>query len=234
MRYIGPVKRACIVGSSDGIGLATARALLHEGWQVIGVSRSESPVVHQCYTHFRSDVTTAEYRELLSGWSGQQFDAVVYCVGVGERLALGDLGRETRVFEVNLLAAVATAAIVLPPMLARGGGNLIVLSSLADSVVSDEFPSYNASKAGLSAYFEGLGAALRSSGVVVSHIRFGFVDTKMARSRFRPFMLTREAAADVVIRTLRTGQRRVTVPIRMALLVAVLRCVQGLKRLLSR
>jgi short-subunit dehydrogenase len=152
--------------------------LLHEGWQVIGVSRSESPIVHQSYTHFRYEVTTLEYRELLSGWSQQGFDGVIYCVGVGERLAQRDLGREARVFEVNLLAAVATAAIVLPPMLTRGGGHWIVLSSLADALVSDEFPSYNASKAGLSAYFEGLGAALRTGGVVVSHIRFGFVDTK--------------------------------------------------------
>ena len=234
MRYIVPVQRVCVVGSSDGIGLATARALLHEGWQVIGVSRSESPMVHQCYTHFRNDVTTLEYRELLSGWSQQGFDAVIYCVGVGERLAQGDLGREKRVFEVNLLAAVATAAIVLPPMLARGDGHLIVLSSLADALVSDEFPSYNASKAALSVYFEGLGAALRASGVVVSHIRFGFVDTKMAQARFRPFMLTREAAADVVIRTLRSGRRRVSAPLRMALLVAVLGWLQALKRLFSR
>lgn len=228
------MKTACIVGSSDGIGLATARALLQGGWQVIGVSRSESAIAHQCYTHFRSDVTTVEYRELLSGLSRQQLDVVIYCVGIGERLALGELEHETRVFEVNLLAAVASAAIVLPPMLARGSGHLIVLSSLADVLVSNEFPSYSASKAGLSSYFEGLGAALRSSGVIVSHIRFGFVATKMAKSRFKPFMITREAAADIVVRTLRSGRRRVSVPLRMVWLVAVLRCIQSLKRLFSR
>jgi len=228
------MKTACIVGSSDGIGLATARALLEQGWQVIGVSRSESPVVHQCYNHFQSDVTTLEYRELLSGLSRQRFDAVIYCVGIGERLSLGNLEHETRVFEVNLLAAVASAAIVLPPMLARRGGHLIVLSSLADVLVSDEFPSYSASKAGLSSYFEGLGTALRESGVVVSHIRFGFVATKMAKSRLKPFMITREAAAAAVVRTLQTGRRRVSVPLSMAWLVTVLRCVQGLKRFFAR
>ena len=65
-------------------------------------------------------------------------------------------------------------------------------------------------------------------------VRFGFVDTKMAKSRFKPFMISREAAAEVIVRTLRGGPRRVTFPLRMAWLVAVLRCVQGLKRLLSR
>jgi short-subunit dehydrogenase len=233
MRYIGPVKRACVVGSSDGIGLSTARALLSAGWQVIGVSRSESAIVDQWYAHHRSHVATDQYRELLRALTLQPFDAVIYCVGIGERLSLDDLARETQVFEVNLLAAVATAVIVLPPMLAVGRGHLIVLSSLADVLVSDEFPSYNASKAAVSSYFEGLAGALRSTGVVVSHIRFGFVDTKMAKARSRPFMITREAAANVIVRTLRGRQRRVSYPFRMALLVGVLRWVRGLSRLFS-
>lgn len=228
------MKRACIVGSSDGIGLSTARALLDGGWEVTGVSRSESPIADQRYTHFRSDVASAEYRELLRGLASPPFDAVIYCVGIGERLALDDFARETRVFEVNLLAAVATAGIVLPAMLAAGRGHLIVLSSLADVLVSDEFPSYNASKAAVSSYFAGLSGALRATGVAVSQIRFGFVDTKMAKARIKPFMITREAAASVIIRTLRGGSRRVIFPRRMAWLVAVLRAVQGAKRLLSR
>jgi len=45
----------------------------------------------------------------------------------------------------------------------RRDGHVIVLSSLADSLVSAEAPSYNASKAGLSSSVEGLGLALRST-----------------------------------------------------------------------
>ena len=234
MSYTGTMKRACIIGSSDGIGLATARVLLAEGWQVTGVSRSESQIDHPHYAHFQSDVATREYRELLQGLAREPFDAVIYCVGIGERLSLADLERETRIFEVNLLAAVATAAIVLPSMLAAGRGHLIVLSSLADGLVSAEYPSYNASKAGMSSYFAGLASALRSTGVSVSQIRFGFVDTKMAKSSVKPFLITREAAANVVARTLRSGSRRVSFPLRMALLVAVLRCFQGVRRLWRR
>ena len=223
-------KRACIVGSSDGIGLSTARVLLAEGWHVTGVARSQGSIVEQHYVHLQCDVATDEYRELLRDLARQPFDAVIYCVGIGERLALDDLERETRIFEVNLLAAVSTAAIVLPSMLAAGCGHLVVLSSLADGLVSAEYPSYNASKAGMSSYFAGLAAALRSTGVSVSQIRFGFVDTKMAKSSVKPFMITREAAAKVVVRTLRSGSRRVSYPLRMAWLVAVMRCVQGLRR----
>jgi len=222
------------VGSSDGVGLATARLLLDDGWQISGVARGESAIVHPHYAHRRTDVATREYRELMQELSREPFDAVIYCVGIGERLSLGDLTPEARVFEVNLLAAVATAAIVLPAMLAAKRGHLIVLSSLADGLVSDEFPSYNASKAALSSYAMGLGAALRSTGVAVSVIRFGFVDTKMAKSRFKPFMITREAAARVIARTLRTRAGRVSHPLGMVLLVALLRGVQCLKRFLWR
>jgi NAD(P)-dependent dehydrogenase (short-subunit alcohol dehydrogenase family) len=37
---------ALLVGNSDGIGLATTRALLAKGWSVAGISRSESPLTH--------------------------------------------------------------------------------------------------------------------------------------------------------------------------------------------
>lgn len=234
MRYIGRVKRACIVGSSDGIGLATAQRLLADGWAVTGVSRSESALEHSRYVHCQSDVTSADYRELLRALAQSPFDAVVYSVGVGERLSLAALARELHVFEVNLMGALATAAVMLPPMLAARRGHLVVLSSLADVLVSQDYPSYNASKAALSSYFCGLSEALRGTGVAVSHVRFGFVDTKMAKSPIRPFMVTREVAAEVVVRTLCGRSRRVSFPLRMAWLVGVLRVVQSFGRLFSR
>ena len=233
MRYTEFVKRACVVGSSDGIGLATSARLLAEGWSVIGVSRSPSAMQHPHYTHFCCDVTTPEYRALLQRLSRQAFDAIIYCVGTGERLSLDALAREVHVFEVNLMAALTTTEIMLPPMLSARQGHLVVLSSLADVLVSHEYPSYNASKAALSSYFSGLASALRNTGVAVSHIRFGFVDTKLAKSRFRPFMVTREVAAGVVVGTLRRGSRRISFPLRMAWLVAVLRVVQSFGRMLS-
>jgi short-subunit dehydrogenase len=224
------VKRACVIGSSDGIGLATVEALLADGWSVAGVARGESSVTHGRYVHFRSDVTSGAYRTWLTQQSAQSFDAVIYCAGIGEPVAVGELTRDIRVFEVNLLAAVWTTALVLPAMLAAGSGQVVVLSSLADVLISREYPSYSASKAAVSSYFEGLGQALRSSGVVVSHIRFGFVDTKMAKARSRPFMVSRQSAARVVMKSLAKRQRRVSFPLRMALLVSVLRLIQVSRR----
>jgi short-subunit dehydrogenase len=225
------VKRACVVGSSDGIGFATAEALLAEGWTVVGVSRSASSLSHASYTHFTHDVTSEGYRELLREQSAEPFQAVVYAAGIGEELALDDPSRDLRVLDVNLMAAVSTAAIVIPGMVAARQGSLVVLSSMADVLVSSQYPSYNASKAALSSYFEGLGLALDSSGVNVGYIRFGFVDTKLAKGTVRPWLVSRRAAAEVVMRMLRKRQRRASFPIRMALLVTAMRFWQGLQRM---
>jgi len=70
------------------------------------------------------------------------------------------------------------------------------VSSLADEFLSAEAPSYHASKAGFSNYLGGLARALRSRGVHVTNVRFGFVDTKMAKGDVKPFMMTPEKAAD--------------------------------------
>jgi short-subunit dehydrogenase len=207
--------------------------LLAEGWDVVGVSRGASGLSHPHYTHFICDVTSDDYRRLLREQSAELFQAVIYSVGIGEPITLDDLSRDLRVLDVNLMAAVSTAAILLPGMITARQGSLIVLSSLADVLVSSEYPSYNASKAALSSYFDGLGTALQSSGVTVAYIRFGFVDTKMAKSRTRPLMVSRQIAAGVVMRALRKRQRRVSFPVRMALLVNVLRFFQSVKRLFA-
>jgi hypothetical protein len=57
----------------------------------------------------------------------------------------------------------------------------------------------------------------------VTNIRFGFVDTKMAKANVRPFLVTAENAASIVVRALKTRPIRFTYPLRMAMLVSILR-----------
>src|SRR3954471_1441425 len=109
------------------MGFATAGALLAGGWGVVGVSRGASVISHAHYTHFICDVTSDDYRRLLCEQSAEPFQAVIYSVGIGEPVDIGDLSQDSRVFDVNLMAAVSTAAIVLPGMIAARQGSLIVL-----------------------------------------------------------------------------------------------------------
>jgi short-subunit dehydrogenase len=91
---------------------------------------------------------------------------------------------------------VRTAAAIIPKMVNMGKGHFIGISSLADDLISAEAPSYHASKAGFSNYLGGLALALKPKGVFVTNVRFGFVDTKMAKGDVKPFMMSVEKAID--------------------------------------
>ncbi len=220
-----PTRRIVIIGCSDGIGLGTARKLLDDGWQVVGISRSRGPLEHAAYHHEVLDVGLPGYRAKLAEIVAKRgpFDTCLYCAGIGASCDLGDLGPDLQVFQVNLMAAVETAAELLPRMVRERRGHFAVLSSQADELVVPEHPSYAASKAAMSAYFEALALAARPAGVRVTNIRFGFVDTKMAKAPVRPFLRSTDWAVKIVVRALAGKAIRVTRPRRLVPLVKLLR-----------
>ncbi len=186
-----------LIGNSDGIGLAMTRRLLAGGWDVAGVSRSASPIDHSSYAHYATNVTAADYPDRLATLTDKKsFDLCIYLAGIGELLDLANMGEEPHIVDVNLLGMVRTAAAVIPGMVERGSGHFIGLSSLADELVSAEAPSYHASKAGFSSYLACLAKAVKPKGVHVTNVRFGFVDTKMAKDDRKPFMMSVERAVD--------------------------------------
>lgn len=220
--YNRAVPVAYVIGSSAGIGLATCRRLLGAGWTVTGLARGDAAITEPAYRHVVADVRAADFRAVLGAAidAGGAPDVCIYAAGIGRELDLGDLSGEVDVFATNLVGAVATAEVVLPRMLAAGAGHLVGLSSQADRLIDRHAPSYAASKAGLSAYLEGMALACRPRGVFVTSIRFGFVDTAMSRdSGPRPFLITAERAAALIERCLRKKPIRYTYPRRMAALL---------------
>jgi short-subunit dehydrogenase len=206
--------KALLIGNSDGIGLATTRELLKREWKVVGISRSVSPMENPSYEHIVAKVQDDEYLAVLKSVleKSEPFDLCLFCAGIGEMLNLSNMEGEAEIFNVNLLGMVKTASCVIPLMVNRGKGHFIGLSSLADELLSPEAPSYHASKAGFSNYLEGLALALRSKGVHVSNVRFGFVDTKMAKGDVKPFMMGVERAARHLLSCIEKKPVRYTAP----------------------
>jgi NAD(P)-dependent dehydrogenase (short-subunit alcohol dehydrogenase family) len=185
------------VGNSDGIGLAVTRRLIARGWDVTGISRSESSVCTPSYAHHVANVASAEYPALLRHLADSRaLDVCGYFAGIGEIVDLSDMDHEVDVVDVNLMGMIRTVAGVVPGMVRRGAGHFIGVSSLADELLSGEAPSYHASKAGFSSYLGSLALTLKPTGVAVTNVRFGFVDTKMAKGDRKPLMLSVEQAAD--------------------------------------
>ncbi|MBM9616996.1 SDR family NAD(P)-dependent oxidoreductase [Desulfobulbus rhabdoformis] len=191
------MKHALMIGNSDGIGLAATERLLADEWNIIGISRSESPIKNTNYQHCIADIGDKKYTELLDKLILEHsFDLCIYFAGIGELLDFKNMKNEPNIIDVNLTGMVKAAAAIIPTMVNRGKGHFIGISSVADDLLSAEAPSYNASKAGFSNYLGGLALALKPKGVFVTNVRFGFVDTKMAKGDIRPFMMSVEKAID--------------------------------------
>jgi short-subunit dehydrogenase len=182
--------KALIIGNSDGIGLAATIELRKRGWTVVGVSRSASEIKDSAYEHIVAEVQGEEFvNRLKSILEKGPIDLCLFCAGIGELLDISNMEPEAGIIDVNLTGMVKTASCVIPTMVKNGKGHFIGLSSVADEMLSPEAPSYHASKAGFSNYLEGLALALKPTGVSASNVRFGFVDTKMAKGDVKPFMM---------------------------------------------
>jgi len=207
-------KTAILIGNSDGIGLAFSRELLKQDWGVLGISRSKSPLENPSYQHIVAEVQLEDYqlklRNLLENVT--TVDLCIYFVGIGELLDLSQMENEQKIVEVNLMGIVKTACVVIPAMIQAGRGHFVGISSVADELVSGEAPSYHASKAGLSNYLEGLALAVKPHGVAVSNVRFGFVDTKMAKGEVKPLMMSVDRAVQHLLICMEKKPVRYTAP----------------------
>jgi short-subunit dehydrogenase len=206
-----------VIGASVGIGAAIVRRLVADGWTVAGLARRPGSFSHERYRHVIADVRTPALREALAAID--PIDVCIYAAGIGELLEWDDFTHEADVFATNLVGVAVAAEVVLPRMVAAKHGHFIGLSSQADRWIDDTAPSYAASKAGMSSYLEGLALACRKHGVHVTNVRFGFVDTAMAKSDVKPFMITADRAAELVVKCIAKRPIRYTYPRRMSALL---------------
>ncbi len=227
---------ALIIGNSDGIGLAVTNQLLQQNWRVIGFSRSESHIKHPFYSHFVGDVQNLalfnKFQDVIH--NEDLIDLCLYCVGIGEFLDLDSLRQEETVINVNLTCMVKFITAVIPRMIKQGQGHIIGLSSMADKMISSHAPSYSASKAGFSNYLEGLAFALKPKGVHVTNVRFGFVDTKMAKGDTKPFLMSTGRAAQHIFYCIDKKPIRHTAPKALIPIVKIISWLSEIRILFNR
>lgn len=118
------------------------------------------------------------------------------------------------VIGVNLLATMATIQAVVPAMRRNGGGQIALISSLAAWYGLPVTPAYSASKAAIKNYGEALRAPLAADGIEVSVILPGFVSSAMSRTvpGPKPFLMTADRAAQLIIKGLAKKQARISFP----------------------
>jgi len=214
--------RTLIVGNGHGIGLALTKKLLGDGNDVVGVSRHFLDPICDRHTQHVLDALDPRFPELIAKIVAEKspIDTLVYCAGIGEPFETSGVDRDGDTIRVNLAALADAVRAVLPSMRARESGQIIGVSSIGDRA-SPTAPGYSASKAGMTTYLLGLRGALHKSGVRVSVVRFGFVDTKMAKAKLRPLMIRADRAAEVLLGVIRHGPAVKTYPLAMEVLISV-------------
>ena len=73
-------------------------------------------------------------------------------------------------------------------------------------------PSTHATKAAFSNYLEGLALSARLKNVFITNVRFGFVDTKMAKGNLKPFMMSTDKAVKHLMKCIEKKPVRYSTP----------------------
>jgi short-subunit dehydrogenase len=163
-------KTIWITGASSGVGEGMAKVFHREGAAIIisGRRQAELERVRAACTagpggvHVVAfDITDAAAREVAAQQVLERFprlDVLVNNAGIGQRSALIDTLPEVerRIMEVDFFAPVALTKLVLPRMIAQGGGHFVVTSSVAGKHAVPHHSAYCAAKHALHGYFDTL------------------------------------------------------------------------------
>jgi short-subunit dehydrogenase len=218
-----------ITGASSGIGRALARHYAREGARLGLLGRDRARLEETCAAcrqegaEARGGVLDVRARAELAVWL-EDFDAawpidllianagiMVGSPGNGDLEAAED---SHRVIEVNVIGVLNAVHPVLPRMIARGRGQIGIMSSLAGFIPLADAPSYCASKAAVLSYGLGLRGAVEDKGVRVSVVCPGYVDTPMIAQEtgWQPFKMSAEAAAEHTVRGLAANRAVIAFP----------------------
>lgn len=185
-------KVAIVTGSTKGIGLSIAKALLAEGARVAVSARNRAEVdavvkdlerqhpgrvLGQICDVRREDDVRALFDAVDAKWQG--LDVLVNNAGIGlfknvEEIALEEWNA---VIETNLTGVFLCTRAAIPRMRARGGGYIFNLSSLAGKTSFPSAAAYNTSKFGLNGFSEAVMQEIRYDGIRVSYLMPGSVNT---------------------------------------------------------
>lgn len=212
---------ALVTGASSGIGRATARALAARGAQVVALGRDAERLEGE-----RAIVCDLADRAAVAHAVEQAgaVDLLVNNAGLGWAGSFVDVDPEDveRLVAVNLVAPILLARALVPGMVERGRGHVVNVASIAGYVGPRREAVYAATKGGLVAFSESLRYELAESGVAVSLVAPGAIDTEFFERRGEPYgrawprPQSPDRVAEAIVRAVESGRAEVFVPRWMA------------------
>ena len=213
-----------ITGVSAGIGAALAKKLLAGGHNVTGIARRQD----------RLDALTAEFPQFLGiACDVTQKDRLAAAIDQAEKthgtidtmvLNAGiytpqdgkspDVDVFRQHMEVNYMGVVHGLAPIIPRMVDRRSGHLVVMASVSGWMGLPKAAAYGPTKAALISLAESLWFDLTPQGIKVQVVNPGFVETEAtAVNDFEmPGLMSADAAADALIKGMESPDFEITFP----------------------
>ena len=186
-------QRALVTGASGGIGEALARRLAARGCHLVLVARTEPALeklagelsaahgldVEVLPADLITEEGVARVEARLANEGVPPVDLLVNNAGYGSAGFFGELDPSRVAGEVrlNVLALVRLTRAAVPGMVARGGGAVLNVSSVAGLQPIPNMATYAATKAFVTSFSEALHEELRGRGVTVTALLPGFTRT---------------------------------------------------------
>lgn len=205
-------RRALVTGAGGGLGQAIVTALQGAGAEVLASDRTSGDLP--------ADLSDPAQVAALAQAAGP-VDVLVCNAGIeGPVGPLARAGGLERLFQVNLLAAMDLCNALIPGMAARGGGSVVLMSSIAGLRGNGAIGAYALTKAALAQLARNLAVEWGPSQVRVNAVAPGLIRTPLSAGLMaQPVFMARRLAA--------TPLRRVGDPDEVAGVVVMLAAPAG-------
>lgn len=203
------MKKAIIIGASSGIGRQLAITLAKNGYEMGLMARrlemlealqkeisTTTYVGHLDISHV--DDATEKVEAMIQKMKGT--DLIVINAGTGFLNPELDWLKEKKTLDVNIYGFCAMAGVAYHHFAKQGYGQLVGISSIVALRGGAMAPAYNASKAFMSNYLEGLRkkAFQEKLPLIITDIKPGFVDTEMAKGEGKFWVASPQEAAEQI------------------------------------
>ena len=210
-------KRVIIVGATSGIGRQLSLIYVAKGCLVAVTGRraallDELKAMHprqvhtSCFDVIQED-SPQKIRQLIDELGG--LDLLIYNSGFGEVSNELDYSIENRTMQTNVNGFLKVVVYAFNYFAQQGRGQIAITSSVAALRGNSRAPAYSASKAFMSNYAEGLNLKAKkwAKDIVVTDIKPGFVDTKLAKGNGRFWVASPRKAAQQIVEAIEKRKR---------------------------
>jgi short-subunit dehydrogenase len=230
-------KTIIITGASSGLGAALAVKYSNAGNNLFLFARSEERLYKTALicknngasvTTIIADVTDASTMQNHLDKIAEQHsvDIVVACAGVSAGTLDGPetLTQVNKIFSTNVNGVINTVMPLIPYMIRKKSGNIVIISSMAGMLGLSSAPSYSASKGAVRMFSDALNGYLKTYNVHVSNVIPGYIKTPMtAVNQFpMPFQISADKAAEKIIHAVERNKGVIAFPMSIYFVMKIL------------